>query len=106
MGKLLSTAEVAERLAVKQCTIRKMLYQRRIPKVKIGRCVRVREEDVEALVRIGLEPAREQTSRIRAACAGIDLRLSAKLTLDLSTLRVPLRLIASALRWSCFHDCL
>ncbi len=57
--QLLTVTEAAERLALKPATVRKMLYQRRLPRVRVGRrAVRARESDVEALIRLGFEPAR------------------------------------------------
>ncbi len=55
MTKLLKPEEVAERLSVSPLTVRKWIFSKRIPVVRIGRAVRVREEDLEALVRFGYE---------------------------------------------------
>jgi excisionase family DNA binding protein len=54
--KLLTIVEAAERSALRPGTIRKPIYQRRLPSVKLGRSVRLREEDLEALIRLGLHP--------------------------------------------------
>jgi excisionase family DNA binding protein len=54
--KLLTIVEAADRLALRPGTIRKLIYQRRLPSVKLGRSVRLREEDLEALIRLGLHP--------------------------------------------------
>ena len=63
-GKLLRAEQVAERLGLKVATIRKMIYRREIPVVRpTRRAVRVREEDVEALIRVGLTPARREGRR-------------------------------------------
>lgn len=60
MAKLLRVHEVAERLGLQPSTIRKMLYLRQLPVVRpTKRTVRVREEDVEALIRIGYRPRRD-----------------------------------------------
>lgn len=56
--KLLKAGEVAERLGLSPLTVRKWIFERRLPVVRIGRAVRVREEDVEALIRFGLQPLR------------------------------------------------
>ena len=62
--QLLTVTEAAQRLALKPSTVRKMLYQRRLPRVRIGRrAIRIREADVEALVRLGFEPARWEGRR-------------------------------------------
>ena len=50
MSQLLSVFQAADRLALKPATIRKMIYQRRLPIVRIGRAVRVKETDVELLI--------------------------------------------------------
>lgn len=58
--KLLTVLEVSERLALKPATIRKMMYLRQIPVVRpTKRAVRIREEDVEAIIAGGLTPARK-----------------------------------------------
>lgn len=62
--RLLRVDEVAERLGLKPATVRKMIYQRRIPVVRpTKRAVRIREEDVEAIIRLGLTPARREGGR-------------------------------------------
>ncbi len=64
MGEhLMRVSEVAEVLSLKPSTIRKLLHQRRIPKVKLGRAVRVREGDVLALIRLGYESAWREDGR-------------------------------------------
>ncbi len=63
-SKLLRVEEVAERLGLKVATIRKMIYRREIPVVRpTRRAVRVREVDVEALIRVGFTPARRDGLR-------------------------------------------
>lgn len=57
MSRLLRIEEVADRLALKPGTIRKLIRQGRLPAVRPTlRAVRCREEDVEALIRVGYEP--------------------------------------------------
>lgn len=56
MTKLLKPLEVAERLSVSPLTVRKWIFAKRLPVVRVGRSVRVREEDLEALIRLGYEP--------------------------------------------------
>ncbi len=57
--RLLTIPEAAERLAMKPATLRKWLYLRRLNCVRLGRAVRLRESDVEAMIRVGFHPARE-----------------------------------------------
>jgi excisionase family DNA binding protein len=60
MTKLVTVTEAAQRLSLKPATIRKMIFQRRVPVVKIGRSVRIKEEDLEAIIRRGYQPAMEE----------------------------------------------
>jgi excisionase family DNA binding protein len=53
-SSLLTVDDVARQLALKPCTIRKWIFQRRMPVVRIGRAVRIRQMDVEALILNGL----------------------------------------------------
>lgn len=56
--RLLRIEEVAHRLGLQPSTVRKLIYLRQIPAVHpTKRAVRVREEDVEALIRVGYRPA-------------------------------------------------
>lgn len=57
MNQLLKPEEVGALLKIKEGTIRRWIFQRRIPVVRVGRAVRIRVEDVERLVRDGLTPA-------------------------------------------------
>ena len=43
--------QAATRLAVSMTTIRRLIKMTELPAIRIGRCVRLREEDVEALIR-------------------------------------------------------
>jgi excisionase family DNA binding protein len=52
MDRLLTIREAAVALALSPSTIRKMLWQGRPPKVKVARSTRIREGDVEALIRL------------------------------------------------------
>jgi excisionase family DNA binding protein len=56
--KLLAIPEAAERLALAPATLRKWIYLRRLSCVRVGRAVRLRESDVEAMARVGFQPAR------------------------------------------------
>lgn len=58
-GKLLTVPEAADRLKLQPSTIRKWIFQRRLAHVRIGRrTVRIREADVEKLIRDGYAPAK------------------------------------------------
>ena len=48
--RLLTLKEAADRLAISLPTIRSWVWQRRIEIVKIGRCVRIREEVISDLI--------------------------------------------------------
>jgi len=56
---MLTVAEAAHRLGVKEATLRLWIYQRRLGHVKLGRAVRVPESEVDRLIRENLIPARE-----------------------------------------------
>ena len=62
--RLLRVDEVADRLGLKPSTVRKLIYLRQIPAVHpTKRAVRVREEDVEALCRVGYRAGQRGGSR-------------------------------------------
>ena len=48
--------EAAKTLAVTEAAIRKWIYQRRLPVVKLGRLTRLRMVDVEQVASAGLHP--------------------------------------------------
>ena len=54
---LVSIREAADRLAISTATIRRWVAQRRLPAVRLGRAVRIRESDIVALIRWGYRPA-------------------------------------------------
>jgi excisionase family DNA binding protein len=56
---LLTARKVADRLAVKLCTVRRWTLRRKIPYIKLpgSRAVRFRESDIQELIRDGLQPA-------------------------------------------------
>lgn len=54
MTKLISIDEAAEILSVSRAAIRKWIYQRRLPAVKVGRLTRLRRDDVERVASGGL----------------------------------------------------
>ncbi len=67
MEKLLRVDEVAELLGLRPSTVRKLIYLRAIPVVRpTKRAVRVRQGDVEAIIRRGYRPA-SQGSKHEAA---------------------------------------
>lgn len=51
MGKLLTVEEVADYLRLSNLTVRRMIERGEIPAVRIGKGIRIREEDVEASLR-------------------------------------------------------
>lgn len=56
---LLTLAEAAIRLRLKVSTLRDWILKRRLPYVKVGRLIRIRRSDLEALIAANLVPARE-----------------------------------------------
>ena len=54
MDQLLTVREAARLLVCSEAAIRKWIYQRRLPCVKVGRLTRLRPKDLEALVAKGL----------------------------------------------------
>ena len=55
--QLLTVKDTADRLAIKEATVRKMIFQRKLPIVRIGRSVRIPIEEVERLMVEGYQPA-------------------------------------------------
>ena len=45
--------EAATRLSVSTTTIRRLIEKTELPMVRVGRCVRLREDDVEAFIQRG-----------------------------------------------------
>lgn len=60
MDTLLTAKEAAEALSCKESTIRKWLYQKRLPCVKVGRLTRLRQKDIERVISQGLHPRRRK----------------------------------------------
>jgi excisionase family DNA binding protein len=56
--ELLDTAQVAKWLNIAESTVRKWVHYGFIPHVKIGRCVRYREEDIETWLQERTEAGR------------------------------------------------
>lgn len=61
MQRLLTVFQAADALALKPATIRKMILQRRLPVVRIGRAVRIKEGDVELIIKEGYQKAVDPT---------------------------------------------
>lgn len=62
--RLLSIREAAERLAIREATLRSWLRRGMLPKVYVGpRAVRVLRSSIEALIRDGFVSARERSPK-------------------------------------------
>lgn len=61
---MLTVAETAKRLGMKEQTIRLWIFLRRIEHVKLGRSVRIPEVEIERLIAEGTIPRREQRPRV------------------------------------------
>lgn len=57
--KLLTVKEAAERLSLREGTIRVWLSRRRLPKVRLGRAIRIPTDAIEELIRAGTTAARD-----------------------------------------------
>ena len=55
MKNLLSVQETADRLSIKVSTVRSWIYQKRLPVVRLGRSVRIRNDVLESIVEEGLQ---------------------------------------------------
>ena len=56
MDCLLSVKDAAIRLACSEAMLRKWMYTGRLPFIIVGRLSRLREQDLDAWVRLGLAP--------------------------------------------------
>lgn len=56
MDNLISVKQAAEKLACSEASIWKWIQDKRLQKVKIGRLTRLKEQDVDAIIRLGLQP--------------------------------------------------
>jgi len=57
--KLLTVAEAAAQLGMKESTVRQWIWLRQIDFVKVGRSVRLKAETLDRLVEMGTVPARD-----------------------------------------------
>jgi excisionase family DNA binding protein len=55
--RLLTVTEVSKITGLKEGTVRRWILQRRLPTVHLGRSVRIREKDLEAIIEGGYQPA-------------------------------------------------
>ncbi|MBI5197058.1 MAG: excisionase family DNA-binding protein [Nitrospirae bacterium] len=55
--RLLKVEEAADRLAIKASTVRKMIFERRIEVVRIGKAVRIPLDVVEGIITAGRRAA-------------------------------------------------
>ena len=51
--QLITISQAASRCAISSRMIRKLIEKTDLPVVRVGRCVRLREDDVEAFIRRG-----------------------------------------------------
>jgi excisionase family DNA binding protein len=56
-GRLLRVPEASIRLGLREATLRRMILERRIATIRIGRAVRIPENAVDALIAAGYSPA-------------------------------------------------
>ena len=64
MTDLISIKDTAKRLSCSEAAIRKWIQHGRLPCVKVGRLTRIREQDLEALVRLGLQDVGKQVHHV------------------------------------------
>ncbi len=58
--RLLTVAQAARELAIRPKTVRQWIWRRRIVSVRVGRCVRIPADAVDALIERGTVPAVEE----------------------------------------------
>jgi len=63
MDDLLSIKDAAGSLACSEAMLRKWIHQGKLPRVKVGRLTRIRQSDIEAWVRLGLQPIGKEVAR-------------------------------------------
>jgi excisionase family DNA binding protein len=64
MDGLLSLRQAAQRLACSEAMLRKWIHQGKLPFVKVGRLTRIRERDIEAWLRLGLQPTGKEKKNV------------------------------------------
>ncbi len=55
-GRLVSVQQAAARLSCSEGAIRKWLTQGKLQRVKVGKLTRIRTQDLDACIRLGLQP--------------------------------------------------
>jgi excisionase family DNA binding protein len=60
MGKLLTVAEAADALNLKNSTVRAWILRRKLPRVKCGRAVRIPADAIAQFIERNTVPAREE----------------------------------------------
>jgi len=63
MDELLTVRQTAQRLAVSENTVRLWLSQRRLPRVKLGKCVRIPADKLAAVVAKNSTPAAQEEAK-------------------------------------------
>ena len=66
MEKLISVKEAAARLSCSEASIWTWLQEKRLQKVKIGRLTRIKEQDVDAVIRLGLQPKGQSEAGVQS----------------------------------------
>ncbi len=54
MDQLVSVPDAAKQLACAEASVRKWLTQNRLRRIKVGRLTRIRQHDLDAIIRGGL----------------------------------------------------
>ena len=57
-AKLMNVHQFADSLGITVAAVRRWLLERRVTHIKIGRCVRIPESEVDRIIDAGLRPAR------------------------------------------------
>ena len=65
MNTLMSVKEAAAKLSCSGAAVWKWIQQRRLHKVKVGRLTRIKEQDIDAVIRLGLSPKALQPMGLR-----------------------------------------
>jgi excisionase family DNA binding protein len=63
--KLFKVAKAAEDLTIKPSTVRSWILSRKISSIRVGRSVRIPENEIQRVLREGLRPAREPLEKRR-----------------------------------------